>query len=259
MREPGADSFTYINRLQEAAVYAAVRGVVPTDEVVALEPESGRKIAKFWRSARICDPNDEQDVIACMAMIRKLHEKKLHVDYEYNSFELNRTFIGWKTLPSIYPDYEAVEKRCMDMEPILKRYWDHAVLSHCDTVAANFLFIDEGRGQELRLIDWEYAGMHDPCVDIAMFANDGDYSPERTDWLMECYLGEAPTPAFRMRVYGYLALTGLCYSNWEERERMAGRGDEDYGVRQHSHAVRYSRLFWELYPEVEEREAHGES
>ena len=39
-------------------------------------------------------------------------------------------------------------------------------LTHIDAVPDNFLFT----GDEIRLIDWEYAGMQDVHVDIAMFA-----------------------------------------------------------------------------------------
>ena len=249
-REPGQDSFTYINRYQEAGAYAAVRGVIPTDELVALEPESGRKITRFWRTARTCDPSRESDVQACMAMLRRLHGAKLQVKDTYSLCDLNRAFIGWKTTPSVYPDYREVEKRCMDMEPILAKYRKYAILSHCDTVADNFLFIEGASGSELRLIDWEYAGMHDPAVDVAMFANDGGYTPEQVEWLMECYLGRTPDPEYTLRVYGYLALTGLCYSNWAERQLEAGIDWGDYGPGQYGRAQLYSKLFWELLPKV---------
>ncbi|MFR7977894.1 MAG: phosphotransferase [[Ruminococcus] torques] len=44
------------------------------------------------------------------------------------------------------------------------------VLTHIDAVPDNFLFIEEASGStSIRLIDWEYAGMQDPHIDIAMF------------------------------------------------------------------------------------------
>ena len=43
------------------------------------------------------------------------------------------------------------------------------VLTHIDAVPDNFLFVEENGKEEIRLIDWEYAGMQDPHVDIAMF------------------------------------------------------------------------------------------
>jgi len=36
-------------------------------------------------------------------------------------------------------------------------------------VPDNFLFVEKDGKEEIRLIDWEYAGMQDPHVDVAMF------------------------------------------------------------------------------------------
>ena len=44
MREPGKDSGEYISRIQEAAVYRKIKGLGISDEVLAIEPETGRKI-----------------------------------------------------------------------------------------------------------------------------------------------------------------------------------------------------------------------
>lgn len=43
------------------------------------------------------------------------------------------------------------------------------VLTHIDAVPDNFLFVEKEGREEIRLIDWEYAGMQDPHVDVAMF------------------------------------------------------------------------------------------
>ena len=254
LREPGEDSFTYINRYQEAAAYEALKGRIPTDELLALEPESGRKITRFWEGARRADPKSPEDAARCMGILRQLHDGKLRVDYRYSVFDLSRVFIRWKTTPSRYPNYAEVEKRCMDMEPALEPYRRYEVLSHCDTVLSNFLFRPNG---ELRLIDWEYSGMHDPLVDVAMFANDADYMPQETERLLTVYLGRAATREERLRIYGYLAAIGLAYSNWEERELLAGRNWGDYGRQQFDHASRYSKLFWALLPEVRKEAGHG--
>ena len=42
-------------------------------------------------------------------------------------------------------------------------------LTHIDAVPDNFLFYNDGSTEKLQLTDWEYSGMQDPHVDIAMF------------------------------------------------------------------------------------------
>ena len=48
----------------------------------------------------------------------------------------------------------------------------------CRTI---FLFVEENGKEEIRLIDWEYAGMQDPHVDIAMFCIYSLYKKEQVD------------------------------------------------------------------------------
>ena len=44
-----------------------------------------------------------------------------------------------------------------------------------------FLFINDDGKQKIRLIDWEYAGMQDPDVDLAMFAIYSLYTLNKKD------------------------------------------------------------------------------
>ena len=258
LREPGEDTGLFVFRDQEAASYHAISSLGISDEVLALEPETGRKISRFWDGARIADPRDPQDVRRCMAQLRHLHDCRIAVPHRYELGRLNRLFLAWMPASSVHPGHRELQQSCMDMEKILLRYAaQHAVLCHCDPVAANFLFFPRDGREELRLIDWEYSGMADPAVDLAMFANDAGYTPEETDGLIRCYLGGEPAPDFTMRVYGYLAFTADTLSNWEEYLRAQGIDSGDYGQRQFQTAVLYSRLFWELLSRVESEAGHG--
>ena len=72
----------------------------------------------------------------------------------------------------MYRDYQKTKAEVF----ALKNYIEQArlpkiVLTHIDAVPDNFLFCTDSSGNEdIRLIDWEYAGMQDPHVDIAMFS-----------------------------------------------------------------------------------------
>lgn len=58
-------------------------------------------------------------------------------------------------------------------------------LCHNDLLNANFL--DDG---QIRVLDWEYAGMGDPVFDLANFAVHHEFTDEQDRWLLECYFGE---------------------------------------------------------------------
>ena len=61
---------------------------------------------------------------------------------------------------------------------------------HNDLLTANF--IDDGN--QMRIVDWEYAGMGDVYFDLANFAANNDLPPAETLELLRAYFGEL-TPA----------------------------------------------------------------
>lgn len=56
---------------------------------------------------------------------------------------------------------------------------------HNDLLNENFL--DDG---EIRILDWEYAGMGDVFFDLANFSVNHGFSDEQDRWLLECYFDE---------------------------------------------------------------------
>ena len=71
-------------------------------------------------------------------------------------------------------------------------------------------------GEKTYLIDWEYAGMQDIHVDVAMFAIYAMYDRERIDWLIDRYFEGACPEKVRTKIYCYIAVCGLLWSNWCE-------------------------------------------
>jgi thiamine kinase-like enzyme len=57
-------------------------------------------------------------------------------------------------------------------------------LCHNDLLNANFL--DDG---QIRILDWEYAGMGDPVFDLANFSVHHEFTDEQDRWLLEFYFG----------------------------------------------------------------------
>lgn len=67
------------------------------------------------------------------------------------------------------------------------------MLTHIDAVPDNFLFYPSADGgqEQLQLTDWEYSGMQDPHVDIAMFCIYSLYNKEKCDRLIDIYFQNA--------------------------------------------------------------------
>ena len=106
----------------------------------------------------------------------------------------------------------------------------------------NFLFVDCGGKEEIRLIDWEYAGMQDPHVDIAMFCIYSLYDREQVDRLISAYFTQGCDDETRIKIYGYIAACGLLWSNWCEYKRSLGVEFGEYSLRQYRYAKCYYKI-----------------
>lgn len=76
------------------------------------------------------------------------------------------------------------------------------------------MFVQKNGKEEIRLIDWEYAGMQDPHVDIAMFCIYSLYNKRQVDRLIAAYFTDGCDDATRIKIYCYIAACGLLWSNW---------------------------------------------
>lgn len=243
MRIPGEGTDRMIDRAKEAAVYKAIDGLGICDNIIYMNPENGYKITEYIENARVCNPSDKSDITACMKRLRNMHEQKLAVEHEFNIFEqINFYESLWQT-KSCYRDYENTKKNVWRLIPYIEAHAKEKVLSHIDAVPDNFLMYKDASGNEsIRLIDWEYAGMQDPHVDIAMFCIYALYDKEQVDALIDAYFTEGCSKATRTKIYCYISVCGLLWSNWCEYKRSLGVEFGEYSLRQYRYAKDYFRL-----------------
>ena len=243
MRIPGEGTDQLINRRQEAAVYHAIADKNICDDIAYINPENGYKITEFLEGARVCDPTDYEDVKKCMSRLRDFHAMKLKVAHEFDIFgqmEFYETL--WDGTPSVYKDYEKTKANVWSLKPYIDAHAGEKILTHIDAVPDNFLFVQKNGKEEIRLIDWEYAGMQDPHVDIAMFCIYSLYNKRQVDRLIAAYFTDGCDDATRIKIYCYIAACGLLWSNWCEYKRNLGVEFGEYSLRQYRYAKDYYRI-----------------
>lgn len=246
MRIPGEGTDRLINRAEEAAVYKAIDGKRICDDIAYINPENGYKITEFLENARVCDPESPTDIKLCMARLRRFHEMKLQVGHTFDIFGQIEFYESlWNGAPSCYRDYETAKKQVLELKGYIDRQEKNWCLTHIDAVPDNFLFV----GDEIRLIDWEYAGMQDPHVDIAMFCIYAMYDRDRVEALIDSYFPEGCSKAVRTKIYCYIAACGLLWSNWCEYKRLLGVEFGEYSLRQYRYAKDYYKLAKEAMEE----------
>lgn len=239
MRIPGEGTGQMINREQEYQVYRAIQNAQICDDVFYMNPENGYKITKFLEEVHNCDPEDFSEVKACMQFLRRFHEKKFKVEHTFDLFGQIEFYESLWATPSVYRDYEETKKHVLSLKAYIDSQEKDWGLTHIDAVPDNFLLSQEG----IRLIDWEYAGMQDPHLDIAMFAVYSMYTREQVERLIDCYFPEGAGRPVRKKIYCYIAAAGLLWSNWCEYKRQLGVEFGEYSLRQYRFAKEYYRVF----------------
>lgn len=253
MRIPGEGTERLINRTEEADVYEVVNENNICDDVKYMNPKTGYKITKFIEGARVCDPYDVTDIKKCMKVLRDFHDLKLRVKHEFDIFGQIEFYESlWDKKESVYQDYRQTKDKVMALREYIMQQPKKNVLTHIDAVPDNFLFYIDAHGKEnIRLIDWEYAGMQDPHVDIAMFCIYSMYDKEHVDQLIDIYFeGQCPRQ-LRAKIYCYIAACGLLWSNWCEYKSQLGVEFGGYSLCQYRFAKEYYKYAVEEIGKIE--------
>lgn len=244
MRVPGEGTDRLIDRKQEYAVYQTLSGKDICDTVLYMDPDNGFRITEYYDHARVCDPLNTNDVRQCMKKLRSFHELRLKVPHTFDLFGQMEYYESlWGGVASVYPDYAETKAAVLSLRPYIEAHVGETVLSHIDAVPDNFLFYEDRNGKPaIRLIDWEYAGMQDPHVDIAMFCVYALYDREQIDTLIDLYFTEGCQRTDRIKIYCYIAVCGLLWSNWCEYKKLFDIDFGEYAVGQYHFAQEYCKI-----------------
>ncbi len=256
MRIPGEGTDQLINRAQEAEVYKTISGHGFCDDPVYINPENGYKITRFLEDVRVCDPKSDEDLVRCMEMLRKIHKQKLQVNHAFDIFsQIDFYEKLWEGMPSSYTDYKDTKANVLSLRGFIESQPKDMCLTHIDAVPDNFLFYRTDKEEQVQLTDWEYSGMQDPHVDLAMFSIYSFYDKEQIDHLLTIYFDSEPDRELKAKIYCYVAACGLLWSNWTEYKSTLGVEFGEYGLKQYRYAkdfYRYAKQEMELMSASEE-------
>ena len=198
-----------------------------------------------------------------MKLLNKLHAADVEVEHDFDIRErieyyekicLERGEISFK-------DYFDVKPHMLQILDRLDSLNRKKHLCHIDCVFDNYLFIDE---TTTRLIDWEYAGMADPLIDIAMCSIYSYLEKDEIDRLLDIYIFSKSNPdadeanfnykqnkadlskavdlTQRHIVYSYVALSGFLWALWTVYKSSFGETFGEYSLKMY----RYSKDFYKI-------------
>lgn len=249
-RIPGKGTEQLISRKNEYDVYQQIKDKHLCDDIVYLNPDNGYKITKYIEDSHICNTNDFEEIAKCFELLKRFHSMKLTVSHTFDIFGQIDYYEQLRGKDSVYPDYEKTKSNVLSMKKYLDSLNIEYCLTHIDAIPDNFVISNE----DIRLIDWEYSGMQDPHVDIAMFAIYALYDKKHIDKLIDIYFNNKCDNKVRLKIYCYVSMCGLLWSNWCEYKATLGETFGEYSLLQYRYAKDYYRYAKEMLEQLSEKE-----
>lgn len=240
IRINGAGTEELLDRHNEVEVYKTIAGYGLSDKVIFLNDQEGYKVTEFVENARNCNPHSFYDVKLCMNRLKQFHDLQIKTDNIFDVFSQINLYESLRgEHSSKYSDYLQTKQRIFSLNDFISRNSAVKTLTHVDAVPDNFLIVDE---KKVIIIDWEYAGMCDPHLDLAMFAVYAAYDKQQTDTLIDLYFDNSCLEHIRTKIYCYVAASGLLWSNWCEYKMQCGIDFGAYAVQQYQWAKDYYEI-----------------
>lgn len=239
-RNPGIGTEKLIKRNEEYNVYQVINDLKISDDVVYLNPERGYKITKYIPNARNIDPSNLDEVAEAMATLRILHESGLTVEHEFDIEErinyYHELCINEDAI--LFNDFYDVFEIARNIISFLNTLDREKIMAHVDSVPVNFLKHDGG----ITLLDWEYSGMADPLIDIAMYVVYQGLQDKEIETFLDIYLTREHTKQELLIVHAYIALAGFLWAMWTLYKQANGEDFGTYAMEQYQYARKYGRI-----------------
>lgn len=240
LRIPGAGTDKLIDRSQEKHVYTLLENENISEKLIHFDEETGLKISKFIENGHNCDITNESDVKKCMRALKSFHNKRLKCLYE---FDFRKIIKKYEELCDVHI-LSSIELRSLKNRLNTLLHWIDSLdkekcLCQIDCNVDNFVITSN----KTYLIDWEYAGMQDPHLDVAMFILYSNLLPEEADKVIKMYCGKNVDTKTKMKIYAYIALSGYIWGLWCDYKLFEHNIDYgSYHISQYHKSLLYSRI-----------------
>jgi len=239
-RLAGEGSEKLINRKGEKEAYMAVKKLGISDEIIHFDVDAGSKISVFYKDAANISARNRADLEDAMSILRGVHRSGIKVGGSFDiGGEIFRYLLLCRERNVVhFSGSEKLYEKMKRLAAFVESQNIPKVLCHVDSNPDNFIRLADG---SLKLLDWEYAGMCDPVIDVSMYSIYSSYSKAETEELLEIYLQRQPDSKEFARLYAYAALGGYLWAVWAEYKQSFGVEFDGYITKMY----RYARDFYD--------------
>lgn len=244
-RHPGVGTEKYISRKAEAFSMKKAKELHLNETIIYISPEEGWKISYFVTDAHTLDYHSSKEVDQAVAIMQKLHEAKIHSEYDFGIWDKTLKFIENISKSRIdFNDFDALLDDMTSLYQYTEMDQYEKILCHCDCYSPNFLVDKQGN---MTLIDWEYSGNDDPGCDIGTFICCSDYTFEEALQIIDLYYRHNATKEQIRHMLAYVSIASYYWFIWAIYQESIGKLVGDYLLLWYENAKTYKNKALELY------------
>ncbi|MDP2975728.1 MAG: choline/ethanolamine kinase family protein [Anaerolineales bacterium] len=227
----GTDQLGIRRDVEYAANFAAGQLGIAPEVVYFIEPE-GHIVTRFVNGKRL--PPDEiikpDNIVRVVRKVRLFHRRAPELKGEFNVFRRVEmlTKISKSNNCKFPFDWDWIIQKKGEVEEALLK--DPYIPTPCHDDLLNLNWLDEevpGEIGELRLLDWEYAGMGDIFFDLANFSHHHRLTDDQVRLLLQEYFGEV-TPGNFARLKLMWPMSELHEAMWGTTQTGISKLEEDF-------------------------------
>ena len=218
-----------IDRETEVAATRAANAAGVAPEVVRWLPDLHVLVTAFvpGRPMEAAELRDPATLAVVTGALRRIHDGPA-LPTAFPTFTLAREYgdVALARGGAVSPDDHALALELSERigAALKDRPGHEPVPCHNDLLTANFL----RSGDDLRIVDWEYAGMGDPWFDLGNLSINHELTPDEDAALVEAWLGRAPSRAAVARVTLMRVVSDLREAMWGVLQQAISTLDVDF-------------------------------
>lgn len=244
-RHPGHNT-NYINRASECFSMNVAKKLGLDETFIEMSADEGWKLSYFIDNVETLNYRNKEQVTTALSMLRKLHQAKVHSEFDFDAWGKIKKFKE-KLLLTSKADYPEFAQLSAQMET-LRQFVEHdsaeSVLCHCDSYAPNFMVHHGG----MELIDWEYSGNCDPAFDLGVFiCCSEDYSYQDALEILKIYYQRELTSLELRHCLAYIAIASYYWFVWGLYQESSGKPVGSYLYLWHKYTKQYLEKSLKLY------------
>lgn len=208
-----------------ANLEAGKLGIAP-EVVYYIEPE-GYMVTRFIQGTKLPPEiiTKPEYLVKVASKLKLFHEKGPKLPVKFNVFRRIEmlTQVSRQNGANFPKDFDKIRGKVKEAEEALIK--DPFVPKPCHNDLLNGNWMEEAG--DVKLLDWEYAGMGDIFFDLANFSHHHDLTDEQINVFLKAYFGKS-TPKLFARLKIMWPMSEMHEAMWGTTQTKISKLDEDY-------------------------------